>query len=102
MGGFGGSRSCSPSESMITLWLGLFLVTGAFQADKSGDLDLAEVFKLEHFVSVVRREYVESYESGIPPTVTQTQMKKAISARGESNNAAIVFYLFEELISFFV
>lgn len=77
------------SENMIMFWLGLFLVTRTFQADKSGDLDLAEVFKLEHFVSVVRREYVESYESGIPPSVTQTQLKKAISARGNSNNAAI-------------
>lgn len=58
------------------------------QADKSGDLDSMEVFKLEHFVSVVRREYVESYESGIPPSVMERQLKKAISARG-SNHTAI-------------
>ncbi|TWW79741.1 Frizzled-1 [Takifugu flavidus] len=51
------------------------------EADKSGDLDLMEVFKLEHFVSVVRREYVESYQSRTPPSVTQTQLKKAISSR---------------------
>lgn len=43
---------------------------------------------MEHFVSVVRREYVESYESRIPPSVTQTQLKKAISSRG-NNKAAI-------------
>lgn len=46
-----------------------------------------EVFKLEHFVSVVRREYVESYESRIPPSVTQTQLKKAISSRGNNKTA---------------
>lgn len=39
-------------------------------------------------MSVVRREYVESYESRIPPSVTQTQLKKAISSRG-NNKAAI-------------
>lgn len=48
---------------------------------------MTEVFKLEHFVSVVRREYVESYESTIPPSVTQTQLKKAISARGNNKTA---------------
>lgn len=59
-----------------------------FQADKSGDLDLTEVFKLEKFVSAVRREYVESYESRIPPSVTRKQLKKAISARGNNHTAA--------------
>lgn len=59
-----------------------------FQADKTGDLDVVEVFKLEHYVAAARREYVESYESMNPPSVTQTQMKKALSARGNT------FYLF--------
>lgn len=59
-----------------------------FQADKSGDLDLMEVFKLEQFVSAVRREYVESYESRIPPSVTRKQLKKAISDRGSNHTAA--------------
>ncbi|XP_072249868.1 sorcin-like [Leuresthes tenuis] len=49
-------------------------------ADKSGDLDVVELFKLEHYVAVVRREYVESYESSNPPSVTQTQMKRALAA----------------------
>lgn len=53
-----------------------------FQADKTGDLDVVEVFKLEHYVAAARREYVESYESMNPPSVTQTQMRKALSARG--------------------
>ncbi|XP_070768776.1 sorcin-like [Enoplosus armatus] len=48
-------------------------------ADKTGDLDVVEVFKLEHYVAVIRREYVESYESRNPPSVTQVQMKKALS-----------------------
>ncbi|XP_044062938.1 uncharacterized protein LOC122881180 [Siniperca chuatsi] len=50
-------------------------------ADKSGDLDVVEFFKLEHYVAVTRREYVESYESRNPPSVTQIQMKKALSLR---------------------
>ncbi|KAM9352800.1 sorcin-like [Symphorus nematophorus] len=49
-------------------------------ADKSQDLDVVEVFKLEHYVAVVRREYVENYERRNPPSVTQTQMKRALSA----------------------
>ncbi|XP_011603551.2 uncharacterized protein [Takifugu rubripes] len=64
----------------LSLKTGRLLLT-LMDADKSGDLDLMEVFKLEHFVSVVRREYVESYESRTPPSVTQTQLKKAISSR---------------------
>lgn len=59
-----------------------FLINRTVQADKSGDLDMAEVFKLERFVSVVRREYVESYERRSPPTVTQIQLKNTISAHG--------------------
>lgn len=42
---------------------------------------------MEHFVSAVRREYVESYESRVPPSVTQKQLKKAVSARGNSTAA---------------
>ncbi|XP_075322633.1 penta-EF hand domain-containing protein 1-like [Odontesthes bonariensis] len=49
-------------------------------ADKTGDLDVVEWFKLEHYVAVVRREYVESYESSNPTSDTQTQMKKALAA----------------------
>ncbi|XP_074509017.1 uncharacterized protein LOC141778565 isoform X2 [Sebastes fasciatus] len=49
--------------------------------DKTDDLNVVEVFKLEHYLAVIRREYVESYESRNPPSVTQTQMKKALSAR---------------------
>ncbi|XP_069034604.1 atrial natriuretic peptide-converting enzyme-like [Embiotoca jacksoni] len=50
-------------------------------ADKSGDLDVVEFFKLEHYVAVIRREYVGSYESSSPPSVTQNQMKRAMTAR---------------------
>ncbi|XP_061574495.1 atrial natriuretic peptide-converting enzyme-like [Cololabis saira] len=49
-------------------------------ADKTEDLDVVEFFKLEHYVAVIRREYVESYESRNPPAVTETQMKKAVTA----------------------
>ncbi|CAG6014424.1 unnamed protein product, partial [Menidia menidia] len=49
-------------------------------ADKTGDLDAVELFKLEHYVAVTRREYVESYESRNPPAVTQNQMKKRLAA----------------------
>lgn len=55
-----------------------------FQADSSRDLDAVEVFKLEHYVAVVRREYVESYESRNPPSVTRTQLKKALTERGNA------------------
>ncbi|KAM6909968.1 sorcin-like [Xenentodon cancila] len=48
--------------------------------DKTADLDVVEFFKLEHYVAVIRREYVESYESRNPPAVTETQMKKAVAA----------------------
>lgn len=55
-----------------------------FQTDKSGDLDVVEVFKLEHYVAVARREYVESYERRNPASITQTQMKKTLSVRGNT------------------
>ncbi|XP_072769154.1 uncharacterized protein [Nerophis lumbriciformis] len=50
-------------------------------ADKSGDLDVVEFFKLEHYVAVTRREYVESYERETPPSVRRAQMMKAVAAR---------------------
>ncbi|XP_034030287.1 uncharacterized protein LOC117514108 [Thalassophryne amazonica] len=49
--------------------------------DKSGYLDVVEFFKLELYVAPIRREYVESYESRIPPSVNEAQMKKSLSAR---------------------
>ncbi|KAM8735675.1 uncharacterized protein AB9X84_024043 [Acanthopagrus schlegelii] len=74
-GGFsvrGKSLSLKTARLLLTL----------MDADGSGDLDVVEVFKLEHYVAVVRREYVESYERRNPPAVTQNQMKKILSARG--------------------
>lgn len=53
-----------------------------FQADKTGDLNVVEYFKLEHYVAGVRREYVENSESRHPASVTQSQMKKALAAHG--------------------
>ncbi|KAM8870326.1 uncharacterized protein AB9W97_017213 isoform 2-T2 [Spinachia spinachia] len=47
-------------------------------ADKTGYLDVVEVFKLEHYVAVVRREYVENYEKSNPPSIPLGQMKKAL------------------------
>ncbi|XP_029307717.1 uncharacterized protein LOC115021411 [Cottoperca gobio] len=73
----GGYSVRGKSLSLMTARLLLTLM----DADRTGDLDVVEVFKLEHYVAVVRREYVESYESRTPPSVTQTQMKKALSAR---------------------
>lgn len=61
------------------------LLNQHFQADKTGDLNVVEVFKLEHHVAVLRREYVESYEGRNPPSVTKTQMKKALSLRGKTS-----------------
>ncbi|KAK5614958.1 hypothetical protein CRENBAI_008351 [Crenichthys baileyi] len=49
-------------------------------ADKTGNLDVVEFFKLEHYVAVIRREYVENYESRTQSAVTKTQMKKAIAS----------------------
>ncbi|KAM4736056.1 uncharacterized protein FYW61_006353 isoform 2-T2 [Anableps anableps] len=48
--------------------------------DKTGDLDVVEFFKLEHYIASVRREYVENYDSRTPSVVTQTQMKKAVAS----------------------
>ncbi|XP_051261360.1 uncharacterized protein LOC127366462 isoform X3 [Dicentrarchus labrax] len=57
------------------------LLLTLMDADKTGDLNVVEVFKVEHYVAIARREYVESYERRNPPSVTQTQMKKTLSAR---------------------
>nr|XP_046255514.1 uncharacterized protein LOC124064783 isoform X2 [Scatophagus argus] len=57
------------------------LLLTLMDVDKSGDLNAVEVFKLEHYVAIARREYVESYQMMNPPAVTQTQMKKILSAR---------------------
>ncbi|KAM9852643.1 uncharacterized protein ACBR49_005704 [Aulostomus maculatus] len=65
----------------LTLKTARLLVTLA-DADKTNDLDVVEVFKMEHYVAATRREYMETYERGNPPSVTQTQMKKTLSGRG--------------------
>ncbi|XP_035529010.1 uncharacterized protein LOC118336459 [Morone saxatilis] len=57
------------------------LLLTLMDADKTGDLNVVEVFNVEHYVAIARREYVESYERRNPPSVTQTQMKKTLSAR---------------------
>lgn len=72
----GGFSVRGQSLSLRTAHLLLTLM----DADQSGDLDVVEVFKLEHYVAVVRREYVENYESGTPPSVTQAQMKRVLDA----------------------
>lgn len=72
---------------------GGFSLSCTFQADSSRDLDEVELFKLEHYVAVVRREYVESYESRNPPSVTQAQLKKALTERG---NAPFTTHHFED------
>ncbi|XP_037309951.2 uncharacterized protein LOC119197600 [Pungitius pungitius] len=54
------------------------LLLTLMDADKTGYLDTVEVFKLEHYVAVVRREYLESYEKRNPPSIPLTQMKKAL------------------------
>ncbi len=56
------------------------------QADKSEDLDAVEVFKAEHYVAAARREYVENNERRNQPAVTQTQLKKALVARGNTSS----------------
>ncbi|CAB1445907.1 unnamed protein product [Pleuronectes platessa] len=71
-GGFtvrGKSLSLKTARLLLTL----------MDADHTGDLDVLELFKLEHYVAIIRREYVESYESRNPSSVTQTQMEKALS-----------------------
>ncbi|XP_035991327.1 uncharacterized protein LOC105917773 isoform X1 [Fundulus heteroclitus] len=62
----------------LTLKTAHLLLT-LMDTDKTGDLDVVEFFKLEHYVAVIRREYVENYESRTLSAVTQTQMKKAIA-----------------------
>ncbi|XP_071401879.1 uncharacterized protein [Centroberyx affinis] len=51
-------------------------------ADKSGNLDVMEFSKLEHYVGVTRREYLESYDWRNPGSVTEVQIKKALAVRG--------------------
>ncbi|XP_049438719.1 atrial natriuretic peptide-converting enzyme-like [Epinephelus fuscoguttatus] len=57
------------------------LLLTLMDADKTGDLNVVELFNLEHYVAATRREYLESYEKRTPPSVTQYQMKRALSAR---------------------
>ncbi|KAK5891714.1 hypothetical protein CesoFtcFv8_012164 [Champsocephalus esox] len=63
----------------LTLQTARLLLT-LMDADRSGDLNVVEVFKMEHYAALVRREYVESYESRNPPSVPQSQMKMALAA----------------------
>ncbi|KAM7382873.1 hypothetical protein PAMP_002571 [Pampus punctatissimus] len=67
----GGFSVRGKSLSLRTAHLLLTLM----DADKSGDLDVVEFFKLEFYVATTRREYVESYNGA----VTQTQMKQTLS-----------------------
>ncbi|XP_041842719.1 atrial natriuretic peptide-converting enzyme-like [Melanotaenia boesemani] len=69
---FGGYTVRGKSLTLRTARLLLILM----DADKTGDLNVVELFKLEHYVAIIRRDYVEKYESTNPPAVTQTQMKK--------------------------
>lgn len=43
---------------------------------------MVEFYKLEHYAAVIRREYVENYDSRTQSAVTQAQMKKAVAAHG--------------------
>ncbi|XP_015237311.1 PREDICTED: uncharacterized protein LOC107088946 [Cyprinodon variegatus] len=70
----GGYTVSGKSLTLKTAHLLLVLM----DADKTGDLDVVELFKLEHYVAVIRREYVEKYESRTPSVVTQRQMKNAV------------------------
>ncbi|XP_028326596.1 uncharacterized protein LOC114478025 [Gouania willdenowi] len=65
----------------LTLKTAELLVT-LMDADDTGTLNVVEYFKMEHFVAVVRSEYVEKYESRNPSSSTVNQMKKTLSARG--------------------
>ncbi|XP_032412429.1 uncharacterized protein LOC116715842 isoform X1 [Xiphophorus hellerii] len=65
-------------ESLTLKTAHLLLVL--MDADKTGDLDVVEFFKLEHYVAAIRREYVGNYESRGPSAVTQTQMKKVVAS----------------------
>lgn len=50
-----------------------------------------EVFKLEHYAATLRREYVESYESRNPPSVSRAQMRKALTEHGECSSLSLLF-----------
>ncbi|KAG7214249.1 hypothetical protein INR49_023225 [Caranx melampygus] len=71
----GGLSVHGKSLSLRTARLLLVLM----DVDHSRDLDTLEAFKLEHYVAVVRREYVEKYERRHPPSVSQTQLKAALN-----------------------
>ncbi|XP_074540338.1 uncharacterized protein LOC141801260 [Halichoeres trimaculatus] len=58
------------------------LLVALMDTDKSEDLNTVEVFKMEHYVASVRREYLENYEKRNPPAVTQSQLKRALTERG--------------------
>ncbi|PWA23901.1 hypothetical protein CCH79_00010809 [Gambusia affinis] len=64
-------------EVLAKLNSGGYTVRGEY---KTGDLDVVEFFKLEHYVAAIRREYVGNYESRGPSAVTQTQMKKVVAS----------------------
>ncbi|XP_046907304.1 uncharacterized protein LOC124488630 [Hypomesus transpacificus] len=49
--------------------------------DKSGKLDVAEFSKLEHYVSTIKTECIDSYELKNPGFVTKLQMKNALTVR---------------------
>ncbi|XP_057690735.1 atrial natriuretic peptide-converting enzyme-like isoform X2 [Corythoichthys intestinalis] len=51
-------------------------------ADQSGDLDMLEYFKLDHYVAAARREYVDTYERRQPHSFTQANMNEALAVRG--------------------
>nr|XP_015805444.2 uncharacterized protein LOC107379270 [Nothobranchius furzeri] len=55
------------------------LLLTLMDADKTGDLDVVEFFKLEHHVAVIRREYVGNYNSRDPNAVTKPQLMKAVA-----------------------
>ncbi|XP_068179074.1 uncharacterized protein [Antennarius striatus] len=57
------------------------LLLTLMDADESEDLDAVEVFKLEHYVAVARREYLENSERRSPPSITRVQLKKILSDR---------------------
>ncbi|XP_019719425.1 atrial natriuretic peptide-converting enzyme-like [Hippocampus comes] len=65
----------------LTLRTARLLVTLA-DADKSGDLDVAEFFQLDHYVAAARRDYLDSYEKRQPPSFTQANMNEALTVRG--------------------
>lgn len=50
-----------------------------YDADRSGDLDVVEFYKLEHYVALARSQYVETYEGGNTDFLTEVQMKRVLS-----------------------